>query len=54
MSKKKIETKLKELEEEYLDIYMGQVEFKKGYRDYDAYKCELIDFIDRLNEEGER
>jgi len=34
-------TKKKELEEEYLDIYMGEVRFKKGYRGYDDYVSDL-------------
>ncbi len=41
MEKKTLTIILKELEDEYIEIWSANVEFKKGYQGYDNYKAEL-------------
>ena len=43
-----VDSILKKLEEEYLDIFSGQVEFKKGYRDYSFYKEDIKSQLKQL------
>lgn len=38
--------KIKSLEEEYLNIWDANVEFKKGYKGYDAYISEILDLVE--------
>jgi len=47
--------KLKALEEDYLDIWEGGVEFKKGYKGYDGYLSDIDESIHQaVAEERER
>ena len=51
----KIREKLKALEEDYLDIWEGGVEFKKGYKGYDGYLSDIAESIQQaVAEERER
>lgn len=50
--KKTLENTFNNLEQDYLDIWNANVEFKKGYRGYDEYKSEAIAEIQALTAEA--